>query len=398
MGPVIYRDYEELIGWANGIRTMNVRANADRPDQASAAIAFGAEGIGLCRTEHMFFEGERIDWVRRMILAEDETGRKEALSKLLPMQREDFHGIFEAMGDRPVTVRTLDPPLHEFLPHEEKDIAELAGKMGVDAGTLADKVTSLKEANPMLGHRGCRLGIVYPEITEMQARAIFEAAAELGSPVIVATSQSAITYAGYDNIRCMVENMAEATGVPASLHLDHGTDLTVIEQCLEHGWTSIMIDGSHLPFDENIEAGAMIEIPSAAMVADRLAAECDFLSIGTNDLVQYALAVDRGSSYVSSLYRPHDPSVLALIARSVEGAALAGKPIALCGEMAGTPAYVPLLIGLGLRELSVSNGRLPATKKAIRDVDLDTAVSLANEAVAASTAGDVGALLGLDAG
>ncbi|MCX5753810.1 MAG: PEP-utilizing enzyme, partial [Candidatus Krumholzibacteria bacterium] len=169
----LYRDFKELMSWANDIRTMGVRANADRPDQAAKAVAFGAEGIGLCRTEHMFFEGDRIDAVREMILAADEEGRRKALAKLLPMQRDDFRGIFEEMGERPVTIRTLDPTLHEFLPHEDRDIADLAKKMGVSKERLAEKVQSLHESNPMLGHRGCRLGIVYPEITEMQARAVF---------------------------------------------------------------------------------------------------------------------------------------------------------------------------------------------------------------------------------
>ena len=175
----IYKDFESLMKWADEARRLGVRTNADQPDQAAVAIAFGAEGIGLCRTEHMFFEGERIDAVREMIVAEDLEGRKKALAKLLPMQKGDFTGLFKVMKGLPVTIRTLDPPLHEFLPHGEKELKALAAKMGITYDRLASKVASLQEANPMLGLRGCRLGILYPEITEMQARAIFEAACDV---------------------------------------------------------------------------------------------------------------------------------------------------------------------------------------------------------------------------
>ena len=175
----VYQQYARLMKWADEVRTLGVRTNTDQPDQARVAKAFGAEGIGLCRTEHMFFQGDRIQAVREMILADDEAGRRRALAKLLPMQKEDFKGILDIMGSLPVTIRTLDPPLHEFLPHRDDEIIELAQVMGVPADRLRDKVKVLQEFNPMLGHRGCRLGISYPEITEMQARAIFEAACEL---------------------------------------------------------------------------------------------------------------------------------------------------------------------------------------------------------------------------
>jgi phosphotransferase system enzyme I (PtsI) len=252
-----------------------------------------------------------------------------------------YREAVEPMAGKPVTIRTLDVGGDKFVGSENP----------------------FREHNPNLGYRSTRVLLDRPDLLLAQFRAILRASAHGAVRILVPMISSV------DELRQALGRLDEAKG---------------------------QLRSEGVAFDENIEAGAMIEIPSAAMVADRLAAECDFLSIGTNDLVQYTLAVDRGSSYVSRLYRPHDPSVLALIARSVEGAASAGKPISLCGEMAGTPAYVPLLIGLGLREFSVSNGRLPATKKAIRDVDLDTAVSLANEAVAASTAGDVAALLGLD--
>ena len=175
----VYQQFTELMGWADEVRKLGVRTNTDQPDQARVAMAFGAEGIGLCRTEHMFFQGDRIQAVREMILAEDEAGRRRALAKLLPMQKQDFKGILEIMGELPVTIRTLDPPLHEFLPKSDEEVKELANTMGIPITVLQDKVTVLQEFNPMLGHRGCRLGISYPEITEMQARAIFEAACEL---------------------------------------------------------------------------------------------------------------------------------------------------------------------------------------------------------------------------
>ncbi len=258
-------------------------------------------------------------------------------------QFEAYRGAVEPMAGKPVTIRTLDVGGDKFVGPENP----------------------FREHNPNLGYRSTRVMLDRPDLLRAQFRAILRASLPGTVRILLPMISS-------------VEELRQALG-----RLDEAKSELRLRD---------------VAFDENIRVGVMIEIPSAAMVADRLAEECDFLSIGTNDLVQYTLAVDRGSSYVSRLYRPHDPSVLALIARSVEGAASAGKPISLCGEMAGTPAYVPLLIGLGLREFSVSNGRLPGTKKAIRDVDLDTAISLANEAVGASTAGDVGALLGLDGG
>ena len=256
-------------------------------------------------------------------------------------QLEVYRGAVEAMAGRPVSIRTLDVGGDKFVGPENP----------------------FHEHNPNLGYRSTRVMLDRPDLLLTQFRAILRASAHGPVRVLIPMISS-------------VEELREA------------------KARFEEAKSQLRQKGA--AFDEDIKIGVMIEIPSAAMVADRLADECDFLSIGTNDLVQYTLAVDRGSSYVSRLYRPHDPSVLALIARSIEGAASAGKPISLCGEMAGTPAYVPLLIGLGLREFSVSNSRLPRTKKAIRDVDLSAAISLADEAVAARTAADVGVLLGLD--
>jgi len=256
-------------------------------------------------------------------------------------QFEVYRRAVEAVAGRPVSIRTLDVGGDKFVGPENP----------------------FHEYNPNLGYRSTRVMLDRPDLLLTQFRAILRASAHGTVRVLIP----------------MISSVEEQRETKARL---------------EEAKSQLRLKG--VAFDEGIKTGVMIEIQSAAMVADRLADECDFLSIGTNDLVQYTLAVDRGSSYVSRLYKPHDPSVLALIARSVEGAASAGKPISLCGEMAGTPAYVPLLIGLGLRELSVSNSRLPRTKKAIRDVDIAAAVSLANEAVAARTAGDVAALLGLD--
>ena len=187
------------MGWADKLRRMNVRTNADQPDQASNAIAFGAEGIGLCRTEHMFFGGDRIMSVRKMIVSDSIEERKRALAELLPLQREDFAGIFEAMNGYPVTIRTLDPPLHEFLPHEEKEIRELASALNISVDKLNEKIASLHEFNPMLGFRGCRLGVLYPEITEMQARAIIEAAFDISAKGIKVKPEIMIPLVGHIN-------------------------------------------------------------------------------------------------------------------------------------------------------------------------------------------------------
>ena len=357
---LIYRDYEELISWANGIRTMNVRANADRPDQASAAIAFGAEGIGLCRTEHMFFEGERIDWVRRMILAADETGRKEALSKLLPMQREDFHGIFEAMGERPVTVRTLDPPLHEFLPHEEKDIAELAGKMGVGADVLADKVRSLKEANPMLGHRGCRLGIVYPEITEMQARAIFEAACDLVAEGKKVRPEIMIPLVGSAKEYQLQEEVVRRVG--SEVMEDRGVEIEYL-------------------------VGTMIEIPRAALTADAIAERAEFFSFGTNDLTQMTLGVSRDDAgmfmgeYIEKGVWPADPfqkldqegvGTLVKIGVELGRGAREGLKVGICGEHGGEPSSIRFCQRTGFDYVSCSPFRIPVAILAAAQAALES--------------------------
>ena len=261
-----YRYYKEIMEWADKARTLGVRTNADQPDQSANAIAFGAEGIGLCRTEHMFFEGERIMSVREMILAETREAREAALAKLLPMQRDDFAGIFRVMGERHVTIRTLDPPLHEFLPHGEKDTAETAAALGVPEDVVRAKVEDLHESNPMLGHRGCRLGIAFPEITAMQVRAILEAA-------------------------CLVKKEG------LDVHPEIMIPLVGTKKELEHQAAIVRSVAADVFAEQGVEVaylvGTMIEIPRAALTADEIAEVAEFFSFGTNDLTQMTLGVSR---------------------------------------------------------------------------------------------------------
>ncbi|MGB4223705.1 MAG: pyruvate, phosphate dikinase, partial [Syntrophorhabdus sp.] len=262
----VYQDFALLMKWADETRKLGIRTNADQPDQAAIAIAFGAEGIGLCRTEHMFFESERIDVVREMIISDDREGRVKALKKLLPIQKKDFVAIFKVMKDLPTTIRTLDPPLHEFLPHTEKEIKDLAQKMGISAEKVSTKVESLHEANPMLGHRGCRLGIVFPEITEMQAQAIFEAACDVKKK-------------GF-NVK--PEIMIPLVGNVAELVLQKEVVDRVAQEVMKK--TKVKID---------YKVGTMIEIPRAAITADEIGTVAEFFSFGTNDLTQTALGMSR---------------------------------------------------------------------------------------------------------
>ena len=348
----VYGYYSELMNWADEVRTMGVRANADRPDQAANAVAFGAEGIGLCRTEHMFFEGERIDSVREMILASSPEGRKKALEKILPMQKEDFRKIFEAMGGRPVTIRTLDPPLHEFLPHEEEEIVALASRMGLDREVLFAKIASLKEANPMLGHRGCRLGIVYPEITAMQARAVFEAACELaadgGSPA--------------------AEIMIPLVGSLKELRLQEEVVRKVAGEVMEEKGVEV-----------EYLVGTMIEIPRAALTADRIAESAEFFSFGTNDLTQTTLGISRDDAgkflgdYLEKDIWPADPfqkldreGVGGLVRIGVEKGR-STKPdlkIGICGEHGGEPSSIEFCHETGFDYVSCSPFRVPIARLA----------------------------------
>ena len=343
----VYSDYEELISWAKEIKTLGVRANADRPEQSYLALSFGAEGIGLCRTEHMFFEGKRIDAVREMILASDIEGREKALSKLLPMQREDFRGIFKAMDGRPVTIRTLDPPLHEFLPHDEDEISELASIMGVTRDKLTSKIVSLKESNPMLGHRGCRLGIVYPEITRMQARAIFEAACELALKGFNPRPEIMIPLIG------SVEEFVLQEEIVRSIALEVQESLGVKVDYL---------------------VGTMIEIPRAALTAGRIAEKAEFFSFGTNDLTQTVFGLSRDDSpkfmneYLEKEIWPADPfqkldieGVGELIRIAVEKGRKRKNDlkIGICGEHGGDPSSVLFFSEAGFDYVSCSPFRVP---------------------------------------
>lgn len=356
----VYHTYSKIMEWADEVRTLRIRTNADQPDQSQNAIAFGAEGIGLCRTEHMFFEGERIDAVREMILSKDVEGRRKALAKLLPMQREDFKGIFKVMTGKPVTVRTLDPPLHEFLPHTEKEIHDLAAKMSVDVAVLQAKIDSLHELNPMLGHRGCRLGIVYPEITEMQARAILEAACEAKKEGFEAIPEIMIPLVGYVNELKLQEQIVRKTA--AKVFEEQGVEVDYL-------------------------VGTMIELPRAAVTADQIATVAEFFSFGTNDLTQTTLGVSRDDSakflphYVEHEIIPSDPfesidqeGVGTLMKIGVEKGrgARDGIKIGICGEHGGEPKSVKFCHKLGMNYVSCSPFRVPIARLAAAQAVLES--------------------------
>ena len=266
---VTYQEYAKLMKWADEFRTLGVRANADTPEQVKNAVAFGAEGIGLCRTEHMFFEGDRIDAMREMILAGTKDERARALAKLLPYQRDDFIGIFTALKGLPATIRFLDPPLHEFLPTDHAQQNELANKLGVPVEQISRRVHELHEFNPMLGHRGCRLGITFPEISEMQARAIFEAAAEVQA----------------NGIKVHPEIMIPLVGFPRELKLQIDIVRRVADEVAKERGRKF-----------KYLVGTMIEIPRAALLADQIARDAEFFSFGTNDLTQTTLGMSRDDS------------------------------------------------------------------------------------------------------
>jgi len=348
----VYQDFALLMKWADETRKLGIRTNADQPDQAAIAIAFGAEGIGLCRTEHMFFESERIDVVREMIISDDREGRVKALKKLLPIQKKYFVAIFKVMKDLPTTIRTLDPPLHEFLPHTEKEIKDLAQKMGISAEKVSTKVESLHEANPMLGHRGCRLGIVFPEITEMQAQAIFEAACDVKKK-------------GF-NVK--PEIMIPLVGNVAELVLQKEVVDRVAQEVMKK--TKVKID---------YKVGTMIEIPRAAITADEIGTVAEFFSFGTNDLTQTALGMSRDDAgkflgyYVENGIYAFDPfqridedGVGKLMKIGVDLGRKARKnlKIGICGEHGGEPNSVEFCHKTGLNYVSCSPYRVTVAKLA----------------------------------
>ncbi len=348
----IYQQYMKLMSWADKYRTMKIRTNADQPDQCRVANSFGAEGIGLCRTEHMFFGGDRIDSVREMILANDLAGRRKGLAKLLPMQRSDFVGIFREMKGKPVTIRTLDPPLHEFLPHTEKEIQDLSEKIGISVENIKDRLESLKEFNPMLGHRGCRLGIVYPEITEMQAQAIFEAVCEVKR----------------QGIEVLPEVMIPLVG--------HVNELQHQEKVVRNiAW--LVMEREKMKFEYQV--GTMIELPRAALTADEIARVAEFFSYGTNDLTQTSAGLSRDDagrflqSYFDLKILDQDPfatidipGVGALMKIGVEKGRRTRRnlKVGVCGEHGGDPASVEFCHRIGLNYVSCSPYRVPIARLA----------------------------------
>lgn len=352
VAPELTGDFGTFMTWVDKYRTMKVRTNADAPADAAKAIEFGAEGIGLCRTEHMFFEGDRIDSVREMILASDEAARRNALAKLLPYQKEDFLGIFKAMAGKPVTVRLLDPPLHEFLPHGEADMKEMADKMGVSLDVVKAKVDALSEFNPMLGHRGCRLGITYPEITEMQTRAIIEAAVELSEEGVEVYPEIMVPLIG------TVEEFANQKAIIAA------TAETVFAE------KSAKV---------NFLIGTMIEIPRAALTADQIAKEAEFFSFGTNDLTQMTFGYSRDDAgvflpeYVGRKILPEDPfqsldiggvGQLVQIGTERGRSSREGLKVGICGEHGGDPRSVHFCFEVGMDYVSCSPFRVPIARLA----------------------------------
>ncbi len=346
------KDFEQLMTWADKVRTLKVRTNADTPEDSKVARKMGAEGIGLCRTEHMFFEGTRIEAVREMILAEDEEGRRKALDKLLPFQRKDFTGIFTAMNGLPVTIRLLDPPLHEFLPHSDGEYKAVAKAAGVPVSHLKEIGGKLHEFNPMLGHRGCRLAITYPEIYAMQARAIIEAALAVSAKKVKVDPEIMIPLVGtateLERLRALVEETAEAVFKAKRKRIKY-------------------------------KIGTMIEVPRAALVADEIAAHADFFSFGTNDLTQMGFGLSRDDAgrflpaYVDTGVLEDDPFVTldqTGVGQLVEIAATKGRSVkpnlklGICGEHGGDPRSVIFCHKVGLDYVSCSPFRVPVARLA----------------------------------
>jgi pyruvate,orthophosphate dikinase len=357
--PALGGELHTLLGWADEIRTLGVRANADTPHDAAMARDFGAAGIGLCRTEHMFFEGDRILPMRAMILAETAEERAAALARILPLQRADFVGIFRAMGGLPVTIRTLDPPLHEFLPQTDEEQAALARMLGIAPAVVAAKVEQLREANPMLGFRGCRLGIVYPEITAMQARAIFEAACEVARDGVAVAPEVMIP------LVCTLKELEVQRAL---------VEQTAREVFAEQGVT--------VPY----LVGTMIELPRAALVADEIAAAAGFFSFGTNDLTQTTFGMSRDDAgrflpgYVARGILPHDPfqsldraGVGRLITLGTElgRRTRPGLKVGICGEHGGDPESVYYCAQAGLDYVSASPFRVPLARLAAAHARLE---------------------------
>ena len=348
--PESNQAYRELMSWADEVRTLKVRTNAESPDDAKQAIAFGAEGIGLCRTEHMFFDPERIIEMRKMILADNELDRRKAVMNLLPFQREDFKGILEAMAGKPVTIRLLDPPLHEFITLNNKQLDLLAKELNVTSQKIKDRIKTLHELNPMLGHRGCRLGIAYPEITEMQARAIFEATASLIK----------------DKINVMPEVMIPLVGN----HTEYENQEKIVRDAADRVIKETGINFKYL-------VGTMIELPRACLTADKIAKNAEFFSFGTNDLTQTTYGFSRDDiggflpDYLENKILDYDPfqsldqdGVGQLVSMAVKKGREVKKElkIGICGEHGGDPASVEFCHNEGLDYVSCSPYRVPIAR------------------------------------
>jgi len=350
--PGVSGDFGTLMKWADATRKLLVRTNADTPLDAKVAREFGAQGIGLCRTEHMFFEGDRIIAVREMILSDNEADRRKALKKILPYQKKDFVGIFKAMDGLPVTIRLLDPPLHEFLPHEEKNQREMAQQLKVPLDKVKRRVSELHEANPMLGFRGCRLAVIYPEIQEMQVRAIFQAAVEVAKKGIKVLPEIMIP---------IVSTVKELEFLLPKVH-------AVAEETFAKAGKKV-----------NYKVGTMIELPRAAMTADQIATQAEFFSFGTNDLTQMTFGFSRDDvgtfvpKYVEMEILPRDPfnaldqdGVGQLIKIAIEKGR-GTRPdlkVGICGEHGGDPSSVEFCHRVGLNYVSCSPYRVPIARLA----------------------------------
>jgi pyruvate,orthophosphate dikinase len=350
--PEMSGDFGKLMDLSSKHTKMSVRTNADSPKDSHVARNFGAKGIGLCRTEHMFFEGDRITAMREMILADDEAGRRKALDKLLPIQRSDFEGIFEAMHDLPVTVRLLDPPLHEFVPHEEENQQQMADEMGITVEEIKSKVEDLHEFNPMLGHRGCRLGNTYPEISEMQARAIIEAALNLKAK----------------GIKAIPEIMIPLIGTVQEFRMQEDIIRRIADEVFEERGDKI-----------EYLVGTMIEIPRAAMTADQIAEHAEFFSFGTNDLTQMGFGYSRDDAgkflpiYIDKGILKHDPfqvldqEGIGQLVRMGTDKGRSTRPdlkVGICGEHGGEPSSVEFCHSVGMDYVSCSPYRVPIARVA----------------------------------
>jgi pyruvate,orthophosphate dikinase len=348
----VYQEFAKLLAWADGARRLKVRANADQPDQAATSVAFGAQGIGLCRTEHMFFGEGKIGPMREMIVADNEQDRRAALAKLLPLQREDFKGLFIAMAGRPVTIRTLDPPLHEFLPHDEGGIADLARATGKGVDEIRARIEELAESNPMLGHRGCRLGITFPEITKMQAQAIFEAAVQCAKEGIDVIPEVMIPLVG--NVKELADQKRIVVDTATEVFEREGRSVKYM-------------------------VGTMIEVPRGALTADEIAEEAEFFSFGTNDLTQTTFGFSRDDSggfigaYLEKGILAEDPfqvldqtGVGQLIKIAVEKGRKTNPEleVGICGEHGGEPKSVKFCANNGLNYVSCSPYRVPIARLA----------------------------------